>query len=168
MSCSKTQQIINFWRVNSIVFLWGIIINQIHARLLFFPLKYIMKPINFSDPHTHTPNIYQQKSIFWVFVFIIQFRWWTLLRSSPDFLIRYAIGDPHSFKYKKKNCARSQLSNFFRQNEIGLLSRKRPISEALIDWNHETETVRHGISRGRERRAAAKKNHFLNHKNFAC
>ena len=117
----------------------------------FFPLKYIMKPINFSDPHT--PNIYQQKSIFWVFVFIIQFRWWTLLRSSPDFLIRYAIGDPHIFKYKK-NCARSQLSNFFRQNEIGLLitqktnfwsfDRLKPWDRNSQAWNEYPEAEREG------------------------
>ena len=131
----------------------------------FFPLKYIMKPINFSDPHT--PNIYQQKSIFWVFVFIIQFRWWTLLRSSPDFLIRYAIGDPHIFKYKKKIVHDLNYLGFFRQNEIGLLitqktnfwsfDRLKPWDRNSQAWNEYPEAERGG----------GKKNHFLNHKNFA-
>ena len=135
----------------------------------FFPLKYIMKPINFSDPHTHL--IFISKKVFFEFLFS-SFNLddddelpSILLRSySPNFLIRYAIGDPHIFKYKK-NCARSQLSNFFRQNEIGLLITQKTnfwSFDRLKPWDRNSQAW--NIQRLRE---GGKKNHFLNHKNFA-
>ena len=71
----------------------------------------------------------------------------------------------HIFSNTKKNCARSQLSNFFRQNEIGLLITQKTnfwSFDRLKPWDRNSQAW--NIQRLRE---GGKKNHFLNHKNFA-
>ena len=128
----------------------------------FFPLKYIMKPINFSDPHL----IFIGKKLFLSFCFHhSQDDDEPSSARSSDFLIRYAIGDPHISNRKKSVQHDLNYLAFFRQNEIGLLITQKTnfwSFDRLKPWDRNSQAW--NIQRLRE---GGKKNHFLNHKNFA-
>ena len=118
----------------------------------FFPLKYIVKPINFSDPHTHL--IFISKKVFFEFLFS-SFNLDDELSSEALLIFWLDMRSAtHIFSNTKKNCARSQLSNFFRQNEIGLLitqktnfwsfDRLKPWDRNSQAWNEYPEAERGG------------------------
>ena len=118
---------------------------------------------------THTHLIFISKKVFFEFLFS-SFNLDDELSSEALLIFWLDMRSAtHIFSNtKKKLCTISIILAFFRQNEIGLLitqktnfwsfDRLKPWDRNSQAWNEYPEAEREG----------GKKNHFLNHKNFAC